>query len=74
MKNVTLSLSEELLVKSREYAQRHGTTLNQMIRDLLKRNVEKQRGSVAQSIVAHAKATEVSGKNYKWNRSDAYQK
>lgn len=73
MKNVTLSLSEELLIKSREYAQKHGTTLNQMIRDLLKRNVEKEQSSIAESIVAHAKATAVSGKGYKWNRNDAYE-
>lgn len=73
MKNVTLSISEELLVKSREYAKKHGTTLNQMIRDLLKRYVEKEKGSIVGSILDHSKATAVSGKGYKWNRNDAYE-
>jgi predicted nucleic acid-binding protein len=35
MKNVTLSLPEELLKKSREYAKKHGTSLNQLIREAI---------------------------------------
>jgi len=41
MKNVTLSMSESLLERGRLYAQDHGTTLNQLIRDLLSREVSK---------------------------------
>jgi hypothetical protein len=37
MKNVTLSIPEELLAMSREYAARHQTTLNQLVRDMLKK-------------------------------------
>ncbi|MGB0993863.1 MAG: DNA methyltransferase [Akkermansiaceae bacterium] len=59
---------EELLERSRAYAQKHGTTLNQMIRDLLKRNVNAGSESVADSIIAHAKRTAVSMKDYKWER------
>jgi hypothetical protein len=73
MKNVTLSIPEDLLVRSREYARKHGTTLNQMVRDLLKRNVQTSKGSVADSIIEHADRTAVSMKGYKWNRNDAYE-
>ena len=75
MKNITLSIPEDLLAKSRDYAKAHGTTLNQMVRDLLKRNVTVHHsGSVAQSIIAHTEKTAVSMKGYKWNRDDAYEK
>ena len=74
MKNVTLSIPDELLLKSREYAKKHGTTLNQMIRDLLKRNVTDGESSVAKAIVSHAEKTAVSAKGYRWNRDDAYEK
>ncbi len=40
MKNITLSMSESLIEKARRHAQQRGTTLNQLIRDLVAREVE----------------------------------
>lgn len=37
MKNITLALDEQTLAAGRAYAQRHGTTLNSLVRDLLRR-------------------------------------
>lgn len=74
MKNVTLSIPDDLLSKSRAYAELHGTTLNQMIRDLLKRNVTTMEESVSQSLIDHADRTAVSMKGQTWNRKDAYKK
>jgi hypothetical protein len=34
--NITLSADEDLVENAREYARRHGTSLNQMIRDYLR--------------------------------------
>lgn len=39
MKNVTLSIPDDILRKSREYANKQGTTLNQMIRNFLTKTV-----------------------------------
>jgi NRPS condensation-like uncharacterized protein len=36
MKNITLSADEKLIASARTYAQAHGTTLNDLIRDYLK--------------------------------------
>ena len=35
--NITLSIPDEVVATAREYAKRHGTSLNQMIRDHLDR-------------------------------------
>ena len=35
--NITLSADEKLIKKAREYAHKHGTTLNQLIRDYMER-------------------------------------
>lgn len=35
--NITLSADEKLVKKAREYARKHGTTLNQMIRDYMEK-------------------------------------
>jgi hypothetical protein len=39
MKNITLALDEETLNAGRKYAQRHGTTLNTLVRELLVKTV-----------------------------------
>lgn len=42
MKNITLSVPDELLSKSREYAKRNGQSLNRLIRELLKKTVNEE--------------------------------
>lgn len=42
MKNVTLAIDEETLVAGRDYARAHHTTLNDMIRQILKRTVVRE--------------------------------
>ena len=39
MKNITLALDDETLAAGRAYAERHQTTLNGLVRDLLARAV-----------------------------------
>lgn len=39
MKNLTLSIEEQLLIQSREHARRLGKSLNQFVRDLLTQSV-----------------------------------
>ena len=46
--NITLSIPNDVVENARAYAKRHGTSLNQMIRDHLKRfsqDVERQKRS-----------------------------
>ena len=50
MKNVTLSLPDDLLRRSREYAQQHGTSLNELIRNLLKRQVSPNESDPIQKL------------------------
>ena len=35
--NITLSIPDDVVVNAREYAKKHGTSLNQMIREHLRR-------------------------------------
>jgi hypothetical protein len=54
MKNITLSMDEELIRKGREVAAERGTTLNQMMRDLLSREVSREPGFKFMKMVAEA--------------------
>ena len=72
MKNITLSLSEELLRKSRAYAQKQGSTLNELVRTLLRQTVESDNQHPAQKLIAHTQRLQVATKNWKWNRTEIY--
>jgi len=51
--NVTLSIPDEIVAKAREYAKRHDTSLNQMVREYLKRfSLEPARQDEAEKAMA----------------------
>lgn len=52
MRNVTLTMDDELIERGREYAQRHGMSFNALIRDLLKRRIMQETDWVGQSFRA----------------------
>lgn len=72
MKNVTLSIPEDLLKKSREYAKKQGTSLNQLIRNLLKNHVAPEEEDPVQKLIYNTNRLSVNTKNWKWNREDIY--
>jgi flagellar motor component MotA len=72
MKNVTLSIPDDLLLRSREYALRHGTSLNQFIRDVLKTIVENQDKSTVEKLLEKSSSIAVKTKNIKWSREEIY--
>lgn len=74
MKNVTLSLPDDLLKKSREYAEKHGTSLNEFIRQLLKQVVTPPDNDPCQKLINHSKDMRLSveTQGWKWNRNDLY--
>ena len=72
MKNITLSLPDDLLDLSREYAQRHGTSLNELVRNLLRQQVFVQKGNPFERFIRHTEQHSISTKSIKWNRTDLY--
>ena len=73
MKNVTLSLPDDLLSKSREYASEHNTSLNQMIRDYLLSKVMKDRKKSLDSLFELMDTVEVKT-NTAWTRDELYER
>jgi metal-responsive CopG/Arc/MetJ family transcriptional regulator len=70
MKNVTLSIPEELLAMSREYAARHQTTLNQLVRDMLKKVVQQK--NPVDSLLEKSEQFAVNTKGSSFNRDEIY--
>ena len=75
MPNVTISLDEELIKKSRSYAAKNNTSLNAMIRNLLKKNVTNSSESWLDNCFKIMDQTNFNSdktKLKKWKREELY--
>ena len=73
MKNVTLAIDEQTLAAGREYARAHHTSLNNMIRQMLKRMVVREaRANWADEFLAVAAKAGGDSHGRKWKREDLY--
>jgi len=72
MSNVTISIDDNLLKKSRKYAQSHGTSLNSLIRDFLKEKVENSSTNWLDECFNLMDRAKGNSEGKKWNREDLY--
>jgi hypothetical protein len=73
MKNVTLAVEDKLLEESREYAQRHHTTLNAMVRKLLQQTVTRPSSeNWMKELFRLADEAHGNSRGWKWNRDELY--
>lgn len=73
MKNVTIAIDEQTLEAGRAYARAHHTSLNRMIRDLLRRTVLKEsRATWADEFLKLAAEAGGDSRGRKWKREDLY--
>ena len=72
--NITLSAKEALINKARDYASKHGTTLNSMIREFLEKIVKQEKSDTGLKRFLHL-AENFSGdsKGWTWDRNDIYE-
>ncbi|MCO6487043.1 MAG: hypothetical protein J5I98_01435 [Phaeodactylibacter sp.] len=59
MKKVTLS-------------QQHGTSLNELIRTLLRQQVSPEKSDPVQKLKDHTQRLSIPARGWKWNRADIY--
>lgn len=72
MRNITLALDEETLDAGRAYAQRHQTTLNALVRDLLLRTVIADRDAAVQEMFRLMDAHPGRSDGRPWTRDELY--
>ena len=71
MKNITLSLPDDLLEKSRAYAQKRGTTLNALVRLLLREKVERENQFMLAALFEEMDSLTL-GPAKSWTREELY--
>jgi len=74
MKNITLALDEETLAAGRAYAERHHTTLNALVRDLLERTVRVDRLAAVDEMFRLMDRSPGHSHGQRWTRDELYER
>ena len=72
MKNITLALDDSTVEAGRAYAERHQTTLNGLIRDLLSRVVVADRDAVVAEMFRLMDSYPGHSSGERWTRDELY--
>ncbi len=72
MSNITLSVPDDLLKESRQYAQKHNTSLNALVRNLLEKIISRKKKGLLKSSFDAVDRSPVSSKGKKWTRDELY--
>ena len=72
MANITLSIPEDLLKQGRDYAKKKNTSLNTLIRNLLKMTIINTKKGWLQETFKMADRTPSSSKGKTWKREELY--
>jgi hypothetical protein len=72
MANITLSIPEDLLKEGRDFAKKKNTSLNALIRDLLRMTIVNKKKGWLQESFKIADRHPASTKGRAWKREDLY--
>ena len=72
MPNITISIDEKLLKSGRRYAEKHHTSVNALIRNLLEQTVSSDSDQWVEECFSLMDRAHVHSKGRTWNREDLY--
>ncbi len=72
MTNITISIDDDLLKSSREYAKKHDISLNALLRKLLNQTVSNESGQWLDECFELMDRTNGNSNGEKWSREDLY--
>lgn len=72
MPNVTISIDEELLKSGRQYAEKHHTSVNSLIRNLLEQTVKRDSSQWIEECFVMMDRANARSEGTRWRREDLY--
>jgi hypothetical protein len=72
MKNITISIEDDILEAGREYAKRHNVSLNSLIRRLLAQTVLPESQNWLEECFSLMDQVNANSHGQKWEREDIY--
>jgi plasmid stability protein len=73
VKNITISVDEELWSRIREAAAQDRISMNAFIRSVLSRSVKTSKDSTGERVAAVAESAGPAPKSWTWNRTEIYE-
>jgi plasmid stability protein len=72
MPNITISIDEQLLKSGRKYAEKHHTSVNALIRNLLEQTVKTDSTQWIEECFAQMDRANARSKGKRWKREELY--
>lgn len=72
MKNITLTMDEQVLKAGREYARKHNVSFNVLVRRLVEQTVLSTKDQWLEDTFSLMDTLKVSSENLTWTREDLY--
>ena len=72
MPNITISIDEQLLKSGRQYAEKHQTSVNALIRNLLEQTVKTDSALWIEECFALMDRADARSKRKRWKRGEFY--
>ena len=72
VQNITISMDEALLSRARQYAREHGTTFNQLVRDLVAKELSPDPGAKTRAMFKLADASRKRSEDGPMSRDEAH--
>ena len=72
MKNITLSIDDDVLKAGREYARVHNISFNVLVRKLIEQTVRPGKGKWLEDTFSLMDKTKASSENRQWTREELY--
>jgi predicted transcriptional regulator len=72
MRNITLSFPDDIIKRGKEYARRRGISLNALVRDALRREIEREEQDASGVLLNIIASTGGRSGGWRWSRDELY--
>jgi plasmid stability protein len=72
VRNITLSFPDDVIKQGKSYARRRGISLNALVRDALRREIEREEQDATGALLAVIASTGGRSGGWQWCRDDLY--
>ena len=72
MRNITLSFPDDVIKRAKEYARRRGISLNHLVRDALRREIERDEQHATGVLLNVIASTGGRSGGWRWSRDELY--
>lgn len=72
MRNITLSFPDDIVMRGKDYARRRGISLNALVREALRREIEREEKDATGALLDSIASTRGRSSGWQWSRDELY--